>query len=187
MAKVKIQDTWIDITNCKTEKEFVDVCYEVYGKPSVINVTKYEGIPDGLMTEEWGFSDIDETYYPEPELFGLIASGKFKLVHEFVEQTGYEIEDCIGSEAWKHIPEEYEFNYVDKNVRDIISEMEHSLKGEYSDFEDFAREHYEERYQSCDCYDWINWDIYIDEKRLEYIYEWNITTNNVWQIEKEQE
>jgi len=38
MAKVKIQDTWIDITNCKTEKEFVDVCYEVYGKPSVINV-----------------------------------------------------------------------------------------------------------------------------------------------------
>ena len=181
MIKVLIEDTWIDITDCKTEKQFVDVCYEVYGKPSVINVTKYEGIPDGLMTE------VDDITYPEPELFGLIATGKFELVHEFVEQTGYEIEDCIGSDAWNHIPEEYEFDYVDKNVRDIISEMENSLKGEYSDFEDFAREHYEERNQSCDCFDWINWDIYIDEKRLEYIYEWNITTNNVWQIEKEQE
>lgn len=184
MAKVKIQDTWIDITNCKTEKEFIDACYEVYGKPSVINVRNYKDIPDGLMTELNGegiLSEYDETYYPEPELFGLIASGKFELVAEFVEQTGYEIEDFIGSDVGQGFP------YVDKNVRGIISDMENSLKGEYSDFEDFAREHYEERYQSCDCYDWINWDIYIDEKGLESTYEWNITTNHVWQIKKEQE
>ena len=168
---------WVDISECRTEQDFIDTCYVFYGQEQQINVLEWKYIPDEMMIEEEYYS------YPEPELFALIATGSYELVMEFLEETEYEdLDDYVGNDTWSHIPEEYDFDYVAKNVKDIIKIMKNQLEGSYIDFEEFAEEHFgETENYGCDCRDWIDWQRYIADK-LEGDYVFNYDTGHVWKI-----
>ena len=93
-----------------------------------------------------------------------------------------DLDDYVGNDTWSHIPEEYDFDYVAKNVKDIIKIMKNQLEGSYIDFEEFAEEHFgETENYGCDCRDWIDWQRYIDDK-LEGDYVFNYDTGHVWKI-----
>tara|TARA_R100000781_G_scaffold114928_1_gene87906 strand:+ start:111 stop:707 length:597 start_codon:yes stop_codon:yes gene_type:complete len=168
---------WVDISDCRTEQDFIDTCYVFYGQEQEINVLEWKYIPDEMMIE------LEDNTYPEPELFALIATGSYELVMEFLEETEYEdLDDYVGNDAWNHIPEEHDFDYVAKNVKDIIRIMEDHHQGYFSNFEDFAEDHWEENQScDCDCRDWIDWQSYIYD-RLEDEYIFNEYTGNVWKI-----